>query len=57
MSKTYFAPNNFKAVTIFSSTLVPFSIPNSSPKAALTAGAILTTTVLDSSLIISFKYI
>ena len=45
MSKTYFAPNNFKAVTIFSSTLVPFSIPNSSPKAALTAGAILTTTV------------
>ena len=33
-------PNNFKAATILPVTLVPIGIPNSSPKLALTAGAV-----------------
>ena len=40
VSNTLSKPNLFKAVTILPVTQVPIGIPNSSPKAALTAGAV-----------------
>ena len=50
MSNTLSNPIVFNAVTIFPVTFVPIGIPNSSPNAALTAGAVCTITYFSSSL-------
>ena len=49
VSKTLSNPSFFNAVTIFPVTFVPRPIPNSSPSATLTDGAVCTTTKLSLS--------
>ena len=49
VSNTLLNPNFLSDVTIFPVTFVPIFIPNSSPSAALTAGAVCTTTNVSSS--------
>jgi len=46
VSNTYLKPKRRKAAAIFPVTEVPASMPNSSPNAARTAGAVCTITVL-----------
>ena len=49
VSNTLSKPNLFNAVIIFPFTFVPIGIPNSSPSATLTAGAVCTITYVSGS--------